>query len=193
MSKSLSIILFLFATLLFAQTERANLTGTVSDPSGAPIAGAAVKVIHLATNTTTTVRTTGVGDYNVSNLSPGQYRVEVSAPGFKRSLQDEITLTAAGTRRLDAELQLGQLSETVQVSAAVAQIQTENAKITTSVQNKMVDELPLVVGGALRSPFNLVTITPEARGDGGSLSLGGGQASAWNATLDGVSVTTNRA
>ena len=81
----------------------------------------------------------------------------------------------------------------MQVSAAVAQIQTENAKISTAVQNRMVDELPLVVGGALRSPFNLVTVTPEARGDGGTLSLGGGQAAAWNATLDGISVTTNRA
>src|SRR5260370_18331981 len=193
MNKSLNVAPFLFATLLFAQTERANLTGTVSDPSGAPIAGAAIKVTHLATNTTTSVRTTAVGDYNVSNLSPGRYTVEFSAPGFKRSVQEDVTLTAAATLRLDAQLQLGQLTETVQVSAVVSQVQTENAKITTSVQNKMVDELPLVVGGALGSPFNLVTITPEARGDGCSLSLGGGQASAWNATLDGVSVTTHRA
>jgi hypothetical protein len=193
MAKNLRVVLFLMATLLFGQSERANLTGTVSDPSGAAIAGATVNATHLATNTTATVRTTAGGDYNVPNLSPGRYTVEVSAPGFKRFLQADVTLTAAGTVRLDAQLQLGQLSETVQVSAAVTQIQTENAKITTAVQNRMVDELPLVVGGALRSPFNLVTITPEARGDGGSLSLGGGQASAWNATLDGISVTTNRA
>ena len=127
------------------------------------------------------------------NLSPGRYRVEVSAAGFKRFVREDVTLTAAGTLRLDAQLSLGQLTETVQVTAAVAQIQTENAKISTAVQNRMVDELPLVVGGALRSPFNLVTVTPEARGDGGTLSLGGGQAAAWNATLDGISVTTNRA
>src|SRR5947207_15999696 len=95
--KSLKVVPFLLATLLWAQTERANLTGTVSDPSGAPIAGASVTVTHLATNTTTAVKTTAVGDYNVSNLSPGRYRVEVSAPGFKRSLQEDVTLTAAGT------------------------------------------------------------------------------------------------
>ena len=148
---------------------------------------------HLATNTTSSATTTTGGGYNVSNLSPGQYRVEISAPGFKRFVQEDVTLTAAGTVRLDAQLSLGQVTETVEVAAAVAQVQTENAKTTTVVQNRMVDELPLVVSGALRSPFNLVTVTPEARGDGGTLSLGGGQAAAWNATLDGVSVTTNRA
>jgi hypothetical protein len=72
-------------------------------------------------------------------------------------------------------------------------VQTENAKVTTAVQNKLVDELPLVVAGALRSPFHLVSITPEARGGGTRLALGGGQARAWEATLDGVSVATNRA
>jgi len=192
-----SFVLFLlpllFATLLPAQTERANLTGSVRDQSGGVIGGAELKVTNVGTNTTTTVRTTSTGDYNVSNLLPGQYRVEISAEGFKRYLQDNVILTAAGTVRLDAQLPLGQVAETVEVSTAVAQVQTENAKITTAVQNRMVDELPLVVGGALRSPFDLVTITPESRGSGGTLALGGGQAAAWNATLDGVSVTTNRA
>ena len=75
---------FLLATLLLGQSERANLTGSVTDPSGAPIAGVTVSVVHLATNTTATVRTTAGGDYNATNLSPGRYRVEISASGFKR-------------------------------------------------------------------------------------------------------------
>jgi hypothetical protein len=102
----LYVVLFLMATLLFAQSERANLTGTVSDPSGTAIAGATVNATHLATNTTATVRTTAGGDYNVPNLSPGRYTVEISAPGFKRFLQADVTLTAAGTVRLDAQLTL---------------------------------------------------------------------------------------
>ena len=101
-------------------------------------------------------------------------------------------MTAAATVRADARLEVGQVTETVEVRADVAQVQTENAKITTAVQNKLVDELPLVVGGALRSPFDLVSVAPEARGGGGQLALGGGQARAWEATLDGVSVATNR-
>src|SRR5581483_7367014 len=60
------------------------------------------------------------------------------------------------------------------------------------VQNKLVDELPLVVGGALRSPFDLVSTVPEAKGSGSAISLGGGEAGSWGATLDGLSVNTNR-
>src|ERR1041385_6968194 len=66
----------LLTMVLLAQSERANLTGFVIDPSGAPIASASVTVIHLDTNTTAMVKTTPGGDYNVSNLSPGRYRVE---------------------------------------------------------------------------------------------------------------------
>src|SRR6476469_3955402 len=111
----------LLSSILLAQSERANLTGSVSDPSGAPIANASVSVVHTDTNTTATVRTTTAGDYNVSNLSPGRYRVEVAAAGFKRFVREDVTLPAAGTVRLDAQLSLGQLTETVQVTAAVAQ------------------------------------------------------------------------
>src|SRR5205807_4794274 len=79
----------------------------------------------------------------------------------------------------------------VEVQALKPQIQTEDAKITTGVANKLIDELPLVVGGAMRSPFDLVATVPEAR-NGTNLALGGGQGGAFAATFDGVSVNTNR-
>ncbi len=186
------VALLVLAAIAWGQTERGNIAGSVYDPSGAAIAGATVAITHRATNTSTTVATTTSGEYNAPNLVPGYYRVEVSAPGFKRFLQDNVTVAAATSVRLDAQLQVGQLTETVEVRADLVQTQTENAKISTAVQNRLVDELPLVVGGALRSPFDLVSITPESRGEGSRLSLGGGQARAWDATLDGVSVATNR-
>jgi hypothetical protein len=185
-------IALLAAALGLAQSERGNLTGNVTDASGGVISGAAVSVVRTETNTSMAVSTTSAGEYNLPNLPPGEYRVEISAPGFKRFMHEGVTIPAATTVRLDATLQVGQVSESVEVSTAVVQVQTDNAKVSTSVQNKLVDELPLVVGGALRSPFDLVTITPEARGRNDRLSLGGGQAAAWNATLDGLSVTTNR-
>src|SRR5262249_39066333 len=145
-----------------------------------------------ATNAAVNVTTTSAGEYNVPNLSPGNYRVEIGASGFKRFAQDNVVLNAAGTVRVDAQLAVGAVSETVEVQALDAQIQTENAKVSASMQNRMVDELPLVVGGALRSVFNLVSSLPEAKGSGSTLALGGGQTGAWDATLDGLSVTTNR-
>ncbi|MBV6433449.1 MAG: hypothetical protein IANPNBLG_03627 [Bryobacteraceae bacterium] len=187
-------ILFLAAVVsLHGQTERGNITGAVTDATRASIAGATVVVTSISTNQTTTVVTTATGAYNVPNLVPGQYRLEAAAPGFKRLRRDGLTLAAASTLRVDLTLEVGGVTETVEVNASVAQVQTENAKVSTAVQNKLVDELPLVVGGALRSPFDLVRITSEARSSGGRIALGGGQTKAWDATLDGVSVTTNRA
>ena len=186
------LFLILVAAACWAQSERGNITGVISDPSGAAIPSAGIVVTNRATNAVQHAVTTSTGEYNAANLAPGDYKIEVTVPGFKSFRQDNVNLAAAGTVRVDAQLQVGQVNETVEVSAAAAQIQTENAKISTAVQNKLVDDLPLVVGGALRSPFNLVTITAESKGSGNRISLGGGQAAAWDATLDGVSVTTNR-
>jgi hypothetical protein len=190
--KKIAITALWLSLAAWAQTERGNITGAVTDASGAAVPGATVTITNLATNQSVTVTSTGAGDFNGANLPPGNYRLEFSATGFKKTVRDNVVLTAASTVRVDGRLELGQVSETVEVKAEVAQIQTENSKITTAVQNKLVDELPLVVGGAMRSPFDLVSITPEARGGGGQLALGGGQTRAWEATLDGVSVGTNR-
>ena len=190
--KHAAILALACALALWGQTERGNITGAVTDSSGAIVPGASVTITNIATNQSVTVTSTNTGEFNGPNLQPGTYRLEFQATGFKKTVRENVVLTAASTVRVDGRLELGQVSETVEVRSEVAQIQTENSKITTAVQNKLVDELPLVVGGAMRSPFDLVTITPEARGSGGQLALGGGQTRAWEATLDGVSVGTNR-
>ena len=190
--KFFSTILIL-AGLALAQTERGQIAGLVSDATGAAVAGAHIVVTNKGTNTPLAITTGGSGDYTAPNLSPGQYRIEIVASGFKKFIQDNVTVNASASVRIDAKLQLGQVSESIEVTTSVAQIQTENARAATSVSNKMVDELPLVVGGEMRNPFGLVAIAPEAKGSGSRLSLGGGQARAWNATMDGLSIATNRA
>jgi hypothetical protein len=175
-----------------AQSERGNITGVASDPSGAAVAGAEITVTQRDTNAILKASTSASGEYNVPNLIPGAYRIDIVAAGFKRYVQQNLNVTAGSTVRVDAVLQLGQVSESVEITAAASTIQTENAKVSTLVENKLVDELPLVVGGAMRSPFNLVAVAAEARGSGQQLALGGGQVAQWDATLDGHSVGTNR-
>jgi hypothetical protein len=192
MSAARLVLVLSLASLVFGQNERGNISGIVTDPQGAAVAGAVLKVVNRDTNATVNAVAAQSGEYNAPNLSPGKYRIEVTAPGFKRFVQDNVIVAAASTLRTDIQLQLGQVSETVEVSASAVVIQTDNAKVSTQVQNKLVDELPLVVAGAMRSPFNLVAVAPEAKGDGQRLSLGGGQVAAWDATLDGHSVGTNR-
>ena len=188
-----SLVLMLAASLaVTAQSERGNITGIVTDPTGAAIGAAELSVIHRDTNATAKLVTTSSGEYNAPNLQPGSYRIEITAPGFKRFIRQNINVSASTTVRVDAKLQLGQVSEQIEVSAAVATIQTDDAKVSTQVENKLVDELPLQVAGAMRSPFNLVAVVPEAQGANQAMSLGGGQVAAWDATLDGYSVGTNR-
>ena len=191
MLRSLSIFVLL-AVFAFGQSERGNITGVVTDVSGASVPGVPVVITNMDTNTSERVTTSTGGEYNAPNLVPGKYRVEIAAPAFKRFVEQGIILTAGSTIRADAQLQVGQVSEAVEVQAQAVQMQTENARVTTAVQNILVDQLPLVVGGALRSPFDLVSIAPEVKGSGSTLSLGGGQAASWSATLDGLSVNTNR-
>jgi hypothetical protein len=194
-SMSFGRLFTLFAVcpmFLAAQSERGNITGIVTDPAGAAISGARLTITHLDTNATLTAIASESGEYNAPNLLPGKYRVEITAAGFKRFLQENVVVAAASTARLDAQLQIGAVTETVEVTANAVQIQVDDAKVSTHVQNKLVDELPLVVGGEMRSPFNLVQVAAQARGDGQEMSLGGGQVASWNATLDGHSVGTNR-
>jgi hypothetical protein len=189
----LALVLFclLFATPLFAQSEYGNITGVVTDPNGSVLANAEITVTATATNAVKTTTSGEGGQYNIP-LAPGAYRIQVSLRGFKKFLAENVVVAAATTVRLDLRLALGELTEVVSVTPDLARLQTENAKVSTAVGNRLVDELPLVVGGALRSPFDLVSITAESKGRGNQLSLGGGQAAAWDATLDGISVTTNR-
>ena len=183
---------FFTATLLcFAQSERGNITGSVTDASHAAVVSAPVRVVNTETNASTTVTTSSSGEYSAANLGPGTYRVEVTMPGFKKAIITSVAVTAGATIRADVELELGIASQTVEVQAHSVEVQTEDAKITTSVPNTMVDELPLVVSGGMRSVFGLSAIAPDAKGPPAS--------GAWRragrrvgATYDGVPVNTNR-
>lgn len=191
----LASVLCLTMVSALAQSDRGTITGVVTDSGGAVVAAAPVTITHVATNTSTQLQTTTTGEFSAPNLPVGAYRIEVSVTGFKRSVQDGIIIAAGGTVRVDVQLQVGQISESIEVQGSAAQVQTENAKVTTAVQSKMVDELPLVVSGAMRNVFNLTAITPEtkiANNNQQQISIGGGQAAAWDATLDGLSITTNR-
>ena len=176
----------------FAQSERGSITGVVADSSKAGIPGVSLKVINTATNATILVVSSESGTYSAANLPPGPYRIEASLQGFQSANVDGVRLVAGATARIDLTLNLGAVSESVNVVADHTLMQTEDAKVSTNMSNELIDKLPLVVGGAMRSVFDLVATVPEAKGSGGNVVLGGGQGGAFGATLDGISVNTNR-
>src|SRR5947207_1806627 len=129
------LVLFGTATLCLAQSERGNISGVVSDASNAAVPNAPVKVVNMGTNAATSVVASALGEYNVANLAPGTYRLEVATAGFQSAKVDNITLAAGATVRVDVRLQVGGVTQTVEVQSQNPQIQTEDAKICTGVSN----------------------------------------------------------
>jgi len=191
MNRSGFLIFFLATALCLAQSERGGIAGVVTDSSNAAVPNAPVDVINIATSAVTRVTASASGEYSAPNLNPATYRVEVRTPGFQTTIIDSIIVAAGATARVDVQLQVGAVQQTVEVQSRNTQIETEDAKIASHVPNTLIDQLPLVVGGAMRSPFDLVATVPEAKGST-NLALGGGQGGAFAATFDGLPVNTNR-
>lgn len=190
------ILFFVFvAAGLFAQSERGAITGTVRDRSGAVVPGAVVRITNTATNSVSDAVTNGSGEYTVPNLQPGIYTILVKKDGFRPAEEKGLALDAGLTARADATLEVGTSTQAIEVTASAVQLQTEDAKNSVTLQNKLVDDLPLVVNGTVRTPFDLASLMPDAKNLGGDngFAIGGGQAASYGTSLDGVSTNTSRA
>ncbi len=133
----------LFSVICFAQVERASITGTVSDSSGAAIAAATIRVTGEATNNTLTLQTDSAGEYTARNLTPGSYTVEAEKSGFSKHIDKGFVVQVSQIARLDVKLSLGSVSQTVEVSGAVPILQTENASVGQVIGSQAVSQLPL--------------------------------------------------
>jgi len=195
MSLRRACLLLLLSLAAFAQSDRGTITGVVHDSSGAIVPAAKIAVVNQATKVSLPAVSNESGEYTVPSLQPGTYSVRVTKEGFRTSELTGITLDASQTVRADATLEVGAANQTVEVMASAVQVQSEDAKSATTLQNKLVNDLPLVVGGTVRTPFDLASLTPDAKNLGGDngFMLGGGQAASYGTSLDGVSTNTSRA
>ena len=140
----------LLCFVLNAQEFRATISGHVLDSSGASVPGTKVQVVNVGTNETATAVTDGSGNYSIPFLRPGAYKLSVSATGFKQ-YQRDVTLEAAKTAGIDIALEVGQMTETIQVTGDAIQLETQSASRGGVVSNQQVAELPLNA----RNPFML--------------------------------------
>src|SRR5258705_5857004 len=140
MYKMLGVLAFAIAAN--AQTYTGSIRGRVSDPTGLPVAGAAVSVTETETNSVRKTVTNEVADYVVSFLQPGEYRVRVSAAGFKESLQGPVHLQLNQAMSLDMRLEIGQVTDTVEVSAEATQINTVSPEIGHVVSAESLINVP---------------------------------------------------
>jgi hypothetical protein len=180
-----------------AQVFSGSLTGVVLDPAGAVVPGATAVVTDENKGFTVTTTTGSDGRYVLRNLSPGTYRLDVSAPGMRTYTRSGITLTVGQNAQADVNLEVAGAAQTVEVTAAAPLLQTQDASTGQLVNQRFLNDLPLTS----RSVFNLAQLAPgvtQAAGGSFGLSAGsvnfisnGGRNSTADIVIDGVSQTNN--
>jgi hypothetical protein len=154
-----------------AQTTTADVVGTVTDSSGAVLPDAKVTVENLATHGTYTTQTTSSGDYDVPFLLPGHYSVHVELARFKTFSVADITLQVGDRARVDAQLQVGNVSQIVEVLAPSPLLQSETSTVSSSITEHAVQDIPLPT----RNLTTLITYTAGANEGASVDSLSSGQ------------------
>jgi hypothetical protein len=153
-----------------AQSTTADITGTVTDVSGASIPHAKVALTNLGTREVRNAQTTDAGDYTFTQLGPGTYSIQVSQSGFKSFVIPSIALSASDRAREDAKLEVGSEGQTVQVTGQAPALQSDSSVLTTVITQKATQDLPL--NG--RNYVNLAQLAPGANeGPPNGLSSGG--------------------
>ena len=150
---------FSFAPPAKAQITTGVFSGTVTDPTGAVVPQAEVKITNIGTNVSTPTKTDSNGFYRVSELPVSQYRIEVTAKGFKTSVRNYVILNAGAIEHVDFALELGEAKQVVTVEAGAAPlVQTEDYKLYETIGGGQVANLPL--NG--RNVFDLISLAPGA-------------------------------
>ncbi len=174
MSKKIFVLLLvallgLAVTGLQAQTTTATLVGTVTDSTGAVVPGAQVTAINIDTNASHVTQSNDQGAYRLEFLPVGNYKLEVTAPNFKKYVRTGLVLEVAQIAQADVGLQPGTTSTTVEVNDALPLINVTNPEIGRTVQPQEIAALPLVN----RNVYTLLTLTPGVqKNDTTGITLG---------------------
>src|SRR5947209_14672846 len=142
---------------LLAQSTYGTVTGSVTDSSGAAIADAQVTLTNLGTSEKRTQSTGSDGLYSFVNLNPGRYKIEAEKTGFKHFTRPEVVVEVNQSARIDVTLQVGDVTQTVEVSGDTPLIQSETSSLGQVVEARKTNELPL--NG--RNICNLTTVAPS--------------------------------
>jgi Carboxypeptidase regulatory-like domain len=172
----------------------AQITGQVNDPTGAAVVGVTIKATETERGVSHEVSSDADGRYTLPNLPVGAYRLEASLAGFKTYVQNGIVLQVGDHPELNIQLQVGAVSENVEVTAGTAMVQTEQTSVSQVINQKSIVELPLngrqptqlvlISGAAVVTPPG-DTATSKNYFSSTTISVGGGQANGTNYLLDG--------
>src|SRR5581483_5006168 len=175
--------LILAASSAWSQTGTSTIRGTITDPNERVIPGARISLTDVATNAVRSTKSTDSGSYVFDLITPGKYRIEVDAKGFKKKLVENVNALIGKPTEVSVVLEVGSTSETVEVSATSqeALINTEDATLGNNFNSVQITQLPLEA----RNVVDLLSLQPGATREG---YVTGARADQSNVTLDGVDV-----
>jgi hypothetical protein len=157
-----------------AQVLYGSLTGKVTDQTGAVVNGAKAEARNIATGVSTIISADERGSYLFSSLQAGVYKVTITAQGFKALTQENVRIDANTTRRLDAQMEVGDVTATVQVSADTPTLQTERADVNITQSARQINNLPLF-GSVGRNYQTLIQLIPGTSRSQGFVGNGSGE------------------
>ena len=141
---------------LTAQAVSGTIVGNVTDSVGAVVSNAKITIVLTGQSATYSTITNDSGNFTEPNLPPGTYSVTVSAPTFKKEVQDNVLVDTNTTTRVDVAMSVGSSNDTITVSSAPALLQTDRADISTNIEQKQIANLPLSSGNSFQSLLNTV-------------------------------------
>jgi len=182
-------MLALAAAVVWGQGTTSRVVGVVSDPSGASVPGAVVKLINEGTNATFETKTAENGAYFFEAVPSGSYTVTVEAPGFRRFTSRRNPVTIGQPTTVNVTLEVGAVTEVVEVSGSAELVQTSTSgNFGNLFTETVIRDLP-IVGVRGRNPLDLVTRQPgvvSGANTGGGVHVNGARDRAWNFTIDGI-------
>ena len=151
---------------LNAQSDRGTITGSVSDQTGAVIVGVSVSAINSATGVTAKMSTSSNGNYTIPLLRAGIYQVTAEQSGFKKFVRAGIVVEVGETTRLDVQMELGEVTQTVEVQGDSPLLLSDTSELGTVIGGQQVLDLPLVGQGEQRNPTFFMILVPGVTGRG---------------------------
>ncbi|MBI3682487.1 MAG: TonB-dependent receptor [Acidobacteria bacterium] len=192
-------LLFLLALPASAQEYRATISGLVTDPSSAPVAGARILVTSIERKVSYEGLTNESGRYLTRFLPPGQYTLTAEKDGFKKAVRDGLALSAVDRLNLDVRLELGAVAESVTVTGEASALATETASRAATIEQKFVEDIPSSGRNLYQLLFTLPGVTKSSRywgsfelyafGNINSIMINGGRSGENETLVDGITST----
>src|SRR5215468_350520 len=184
------ILSALLVSAVRARVVGGNTQGTITDPSGAVVSGAVVRIVSPATNLTQSTVSGSGGTYAFFNLPIGLYNLTVESSGFRRAEITGVRVEVNQQAKIDVTLTIGDVTQTVEVAANASLVQTESTDVGTVIDNKRFVDLPLTLGGGIRNPSAFIYLSPGVSpGSTWEKHIGGGGSFNDQIYYDGIALS----